>query len=67
VIRIIDLIDEAYRLVLDFFDGDRAKTDLWFQTKNPLLGNIRPAEMAIWQTGKLLKFIKECLGKNETP
>ena len=65
--RIIDKVNEADKLVLEFFNGDRDKTDLWFSTENPLLGNVRPAEMALWQTDKLLKFIKESLAENKPP
>lgn len=65
--RIIDKIEEAHKLVLEFFDGDEEKTDLWFSTENPMLGNVRPMEMAIWQTDKLLKFIKDSFDENKPP
>lgn len=66
-VRIIDKVNEADKLVLKFFNGDRGKTDLWFETNNPLLGNVRPAGMAIWEPDKLLKFIKESLLENKPP
>lgn len=32
-------------LVAEVFDGDAAKTALWFRTKNPMLGGISPRDM----------------------
>lgn len=45
-------------LVANFFKGDLDKTALWFQIKNPLLGNISPRDMIrIGRYEKLIKFI----------
>lgn len=33
------------KLVLGFFVGDQAKADLWFESDNPLLGDISPNRM----------------------
>jgi hypothetical protein len=39
-----------------FFDGDTVKTMLWFNTKNPMLGDMTPIELI--QLGKYQK-VKE--------
>ncbi|MFH1829574.1 MAG: hypothetical protein ABH871_02190 [Pseudomonadota bacterium] len=45
--------------------GDINKTMLWFQTPNPLLGNITPAQMIkVGQFNKLLSFIQVALSEN---
>jgi hypothetical protein len=36
-----------HELVADYFHGDLKKTALWFQIKNPALGNISPHEMIL--------------------
>lgn len=41
-------------LVLAFFENNEEKTLLWFDTKNPLLGNISPLEMV--RNGRLKKL-----------
>lgn len=55
-------------LVLGFFKGDTHKTDLWFRTPNPLLGEITP--LAYWDlkgVGALTKFIKHQISGNVRP
>jgi hypothetical protein len=48
----------AINLVAGFFK-DINKTILWFQTPNPLLGNVSPANMIkMGRFGKLLRFIQ---------
>lgn len=37
---------KTFNKVLNYFDGNIHKTKLWFDTPNPLLGDIRPKEMA---------------------
>ena len=52
-------------LVAQFFNGDVAKTALWFRTKNPLLGDISPRDMI--RSGryeKLRRFIMNALEEN---
>lgn len=59
---------DAWDLVLKFFDGDLAKTDLWFSAKNPLLGGISPREMIrLGRYDKLLRWMLEQLAENEAP
>jgi hypothetical protein len=54
-------------LVAQFFQGDAAKTALWFRTKNPLLGNISPRDMIRYgRYDKLRRFVMEALEENAT-
>jgi hypothetical protein len=49
-------------LVAQFFNGDAAKTALWFKTKNPLLGDITPRDMIRYgRYEKLRRFIMNAL------
>lgn len=53
-------------LVAQFFEGDPVKTELWFKTSNPLLGNISPRDMIrSGRSQKLLKFILNALAENK--
>jgi hypothetical protein len=55
-------------LVAQFFDGDIRKTQLWFQTRNPLLGNISPRDMVRYgRHEKLRKVVVETLTENGIP
>lgn len=52
-------------LVAQFFNGDAAKTALWFKTKNPLLGDIAPRDMIRYgRYEKLGRFIMNALEDN---
>lgn len=54
----------AINLVGNHFH-DEKKTILWFQTPNPMLGNVSPRDMIIGgRFRKLLKFIQTALEKN---
>jgi hypothetical protein len=51
--------------VANFFGGDTIKTSMWFQTSNPLLGNISPRDMIrLGRFRKLMKFIQNSLSEN---
>ena len=53
-------------LVAEHFEGDSAKTALWFTMPNPLLGNISPRDMIRFgRYKKLLKFIVNALSENK--
>jgi hypothetical protein len=55
-------------LVAQFFQGDVTKTQLWFQTKNPLLGNISPRDMVRYgRHEKLRRVVMEALTENGIP
>jgi hypothetical protein len=52
-------------LVAQFFQGDARKTQLWFQTKNPLLGNISPRDMLRYgRHEKLRRIVMDALNEN---
>ena len=54
-------------LVAQFFQGDVAKTSLWFRTKNPLFGNISPRDMIRYgRYEKLRRFVMDALEENAT-
>ena len=54
-------VKECIDLVSEFFK-DNSKTELWFNTPNPMLGDVRPYDMIILgRTARLLKFIREQL------
>lgn len=60
------LINECFREVFSFFN-EIPKTKLWFETENPLLGNLRPMDMILARrTDKLFTFIKN-LKEGNTP
>lgn len=55
-------------LVAQFFQGDANKTQLWFQTKNPLLGNISPRDMVRYgRHEKLRRVVMDALAENNIP
>ncbi len=55
----------ALALVAQYFK-DAQKTILWFQVRNPLLGDIAPREMLrVGRFKKLHKFILDALSENE--
>lgn len=59
---------DVFKLVSDFFNGDKDKTDLWFMSENPLLGGISPNHMInCGRYDRLLSFVKTCLAENEAP
>ncbi|MBN20375.1 MAG: hypothetical protein CL678_03730 [Bdellovibrionaceae bacterium] len=56
----------ALNLVGNFFK-DKKKTILWFQTPNPMLGNMSPREMIkVGRFKKLLTFIQTALEEGST-
>ena len=55
----------ALNLVAQFFQ-DEQKTILWFQTPNPLLGDMTPRDMIrIGRFRKLCRFIQTALSENQ--
>lgn len=51
-------IGNIINLVTNHFDGDLEKTRLWFNTSNPLLGNVSPRNMIrVGRYRKLRKFV----------
>lgn len=52
-------------LVAQFFNGDAAKTALWFKTKNPLLGDISPRDMIRFgRYARLQRFVHDAFQQN---
>ena len=55
---------QARRLVEAFFD-DPEKTALWFETKNPMFGNLKPTDLVkIGKADKVLRTVKLLLEEN---
>ncbi len=51
--------------VVGFFEGDVAKTALWFRLPNPLLGDISPRDMIRYGRHiKLQQFVMDALAEN---
>lgn len=49
-------------LVAQHFEGDVAKTALWFRVPNPLLGDMSPRDMIrVGRYKKLLKFVQSAI------
>ena len=61
---VLDTVRAA--VMVESFFKDIGKTIRWFNTANPLLGNIKPADMLLMgRSTKLLSFIKTSLLQNE--
>jgi hypothetical protein len=59
-----ETVKECYRLVAEYFKDEPYKVELWFMTKNHMLGNVAPATMIqMGREERLLRFIK---AENET-
>lgn len=58
VVERLEEIGAVANMVADIFDGDAAKTALWFRTKNPMLGDIAPRDMVrLGRYDRLRRFI----------
>lgn len=56
----LEQIANICTLVAEYFNGDSAKTSLWFNTINPMLGGITPRDMIrLGRYEKLLKFVTQ--------
>lgn len=61
----LEQIASICNLVAEFFDGDAAKTALWFRTPNPMLGDVSPRDMIRYGRYKRLqKFVLEAREDN---
>jgi hypothetical protein len=57
---------KAWKLIEAHFKGDGHKANVWFKTKNPLLGDVSPYWMIyVGRIDKLLAFIETQLSENE--
>lgn len=54
----LEEIANVANMVARIFDGDGAKTALWFRTKNPMLGDVSPRDMVrLGRYDRLRKFV----------
>ncbi|MEJ0008680.1 MAG: hypothetical protein WDM77_20545 [Steroidobacteraceae bacterium] len=55
-------------LVAQFFEGNLAKTGVWFATSNPMLGDMAPQQMIrSGQHARLQRFVMEALADTDVP
>jgi hypothetical protein len=55
-------VESTFYHVEKFFDSDVVKTILWFNTKNPMLGDIAPMDLIrLGKYEKLNKFVTSSL------
>ena len=58
----------TFNLVAKVFDGNIDKTTAWFQTRNPLLGDIAPRDMIrLGRFERLRKFIIQAMTEDNGP
>lgn len=56
----------ARKLIKEYFKGNPIKTDLWFNMKNPILGDISPNDMIRFgRINKLILWIESALEENK--
>lgn len=68
VLELMTQVAVVCALVAQFFQGDITKTRLWFQTKNPLLGNLSPRDMVRYgRHEKLRRVVMDALNDNGMP
>jgi hypothetical protein len=66
VLERLEEIANICALVAQFFEGDVAKTALWFRTRNPLLGDISPRDMIRFgRYAKLRQFVMDALAEDD--
>lgn len=66
--RRLEEIANICTLVAEYFDGDAAKTALWFRTINAMLGSVSPRDMIrLGRYKRLLKFVTDALAEAEAP
>lgn len=54
----LEEIANIANMVAGIFEGDAAKTALWFRTKNPMLGDVSPRDMVrLGRYDRLRKFV----------
>jgi hypothetical protein len=58
-------LEQLCEHVVGFFEGDVAKTALWFRLPNPLLGDVSPRDMIRYgRYARLQEFVMEALAEN---
>lgn len=62
----LEEIGDIANMVAGFFDGDAAKTALWFRSRNPMLGNVAPRDMVrLGRYERLRSYIVSALRENQ--
>lgn len=56
---------EAFDSVRKYFDGDDKKAAFWWNTKNPIFGNIRPVDVLDRAPERVYEFIRYATGVSE--
>ena len=65
VMEHLEQIANICNMVAGFFGNDPRKTELWFKTKNPMLGDIAPRDMVRFgRYDKLRRFVIGALSDN---
>jgi hypothetical protein len=60
-------LKKAFKVILDYFEGDYEETLIWFSSKNILLGDQAPLIMILnGKSDKLCKFIKSKIEGNKS-
>ena len=58
-------LEQLCEHVVGFFEGDVAKTALWFRLPNPLLGDVSPRDMIrCGRYARLQQFVTDALADN---
>lgn len=52
-------LKEAKKYVTDFFKGDSKKILMWWNTRNPNLGNVTPNFLAIVRPEKFCQWVED--------
>jgi hypothetical protein len=60
-------LEELYKLVQNHMDWNDNKTNLWFNTPNPLLGQITPKVFFEMKPEKCSRFILALIEENSAP
>lgn len=59
---------KVYAAIMEFFEGNEAKVDLWYSSPNPMLGGISPDDMIrLDRFDKLARFVEDALEANQPP
>lgn len=62
----LEEIASIANMVALVFEGDGAKTALWFRTKNPMLGDVSPRDMVrLGRYERLRKFVVNAISNNQ--
>lgn len=58
--------NEVIKLVVEFFDGNTDKAQIWMKAYNPMLGGVTPEFMIrIGRSSRLLKWVRHAISENK--